>query len=103
MLSFACLPITQLPVSRAPVISEMTSRPRPSNWLVRLLSTKGEVSLAAEKDSSLTHDRSASCKNFRLISNLTEASGIPNSIEEDSRRSAPTVSRNVTVPGDPHQ
>ena len=67
----------------------MMSRPRPSNWLVRLLSIKGLVSLAVEQDFSLTQGRLASRKNFRSMSNLTEANGIPNSIEEDFGRNAP--------------
>ena len=54
--------------------------------MVRLLSIRGQVSLAIEQHSSLTQDRLASRKNFRSISDLTEAIG-----------------ENVTVPGDPHQ
>ena len=40
----SCLPITQWPVSTATVVDIM-SRPRSSNWLVRLLSIRGQVSL----------------------------------------------------------
>ena len=52
----ACLPIKQWPVSMAIVI-EMMLRPSPFNWLVRLLSIEGQVSLAVEQDSSLIYDR----------------------------------------------
>ena len=84
----ACLPITQWLVSTVTVVY-MTSRPRPSYWLVSLLSIKGQVSIAVEQDYSLTQDRLASRKNFHSISKLTEASGIPSSIEENSGKSAP--------------
>ena len=81
----ACLPITQWPVSMATVV-EMMSRSSPSNWFVRLLSIKGQVRLTVEQDSSLTQHRLPMRKNFRSIDNLNEASGIPNSIEDDSGR-----------------
>ena len=64
----------------------MTSPLRPSNWLVRILSIGGQVSLAMEQVSSLTQDRFESLNNFRSLSNLTEASGIPNSMEKNSGR-----------------
>ena len=62
----------QWPVSMANVI-EMMLRPSPSNWLVRLLSIDGQVSLPVERDSSLIQDRLASRVNFVF----------PKSIEED--------------------
>ena len=86
----ACLPITQWPVITATVI-EMTSRPRPSIWLVLLLSIKGWVSLAAEQNTSLTQYKLASWKNFRSMSNLVEVNGILNSIEEDSGWRVPAL------------
>ena len=76
---------------------DMTSRPRPRNWLVHLLPIKGQVSLAVEQDSSLTQDRLASRKNFRSMSNLTEESWIPNSIEEDCGRRAPALSSSAAL------
>ena len=59
--------------------------------MVHLLSIKGQVSLAVEQNSSLTQDRLASRKHFCARANLTEASGTPNSIEEDSGRSSPAL------------
>ena len=67
----ACLPIKQRPVTITTVI-EMTLRSNLSNWLVRLLSIVGQVSLIMEQNSSLTQDRLASRKNFYQITKLTQ-------------------------------
>ena len=75
----------------------MTSRPRPSNWLVRLLSIKGQMSLAVKQNSFLTQDRLTSWKNFRWMTNFTEASGIANSIEEDPGRRAPALASSLAL------
>ena len=86
----AFLPITQWLIRMATVV-KMMPRPTPSNWLVRLLSTKGQLSLAVKQDSSLIQDRLASRKNFRATANLTEAWVTPNSFEEVSESSAPAL------------
>ena len=75
----------------------MMSRPNPSNWFLRFLSIKDQVSLAMEQDSSLTLDVLAFRKNLHAMANLTEESGIPSS----DKLVGPIVSRNVTVPGNP--
>ena len=62
-----------------------------SNWLVCLLSIKSLVRLSVEQDAALIQDNLAFQKNFRAMANLTEASGIPNTIGEDSGRSAPAL------------
>ena len=67
------------------------SRPIPSNFLVRLLTIKGQVSLAVEQHSILTQDRLAFRKNFRAMANLAEASGAPNSVKDYIGRSAPAL------------
>ena len=77
------LSTTQWPVSVATLV-ELMSRPSQSNWLVRLLSIKDQTSLAVKQNSSLTQNRLASRKNFRTMPNLTDASGIPNSVDKDS-------------------
>ena len=81
----ACFPSTQWPVSTATVV-EMASLPSPSNWLVRFLSIKGQVSPVVKQDFSLIQNMLPCRKNFRAMANLTEASSIPNSIEANSGR-----------------
>ena len=61
--------------------------PSLSNWLVRLLSFEGQVSLAVEKDYSLIKDKLASRRNFRQF----ERGGIPRLIEENSGSSVPAL------------
>ena len=56
----------------------MMSRQSPSNWLVRLLYIKDQVSLAVEQNSTLTQDKLASRNS--ALANLTKASDTPNSI-----------------------
>ena len=51
-----------------------------SSWLLRLLSIVAQVSFAMEQDFLLSHDRLEYRKNICLLANLTEVSGIPNSI-----------------------
>ena len=56
-------------VSMATVI-ELMIRPSPSNWLVRLLSIEGQVSLCVQQDFSLAQYRLKSRKNFRAKDSL---------------------------------
>ena len=77
-------------VNTIAVVDRM-SRPRPNNWLVRLLFIKGQGSFVVEQDFSLTQVWLVYRKNFRLISKLTEASSTRYSIEKDSGRSALTL------------
>ena len=94
---FRGLPITQWSVSTATML-EMMSRPNGSNWLVRHPFIKGQVSLAVQQDSLLTQDMLASQRNFCSMSDLTDASGTPNSIEEDPGRSTPAFRRPYSFP-----
>ena len=55
------------------------------------------MSLAMEQDSSSTQDKMASRKNFRSMSNLIEANGIPKSIKEDSSRSTSALASSSVV------
>ena len=98
----ACLPITQWPVNMVTVV-DMTSQPRPRNWLVGLLSIRGQVSRAVKQDFSLSEDRLASLKNLHARFNLGKASGMTNSIEDDSERSAPALASSPALqfPGKP--
>ena len=70
-------------------VIEMMLLPSPSNYLGRLLSIGGQVSLAVELSFSLIQHRLASRENFRAMANFKELSGIPQFIEKDSGRSAP--------------
>ena len=51
----------------------------------------GQVSLSIKYDSSFVQDELASRKNCCLLANLTEVSGIPDSIGEGSRSSVPAL------------
>ena len=67
--------------------------------MVRLLSIEGQ---AVEQNVSLNRNRLESRKNLCTMASLTDVSGIPKSIEEDSESSAPAlassaVSRNITM------
>ena len=69
----------------------------PSNLLECLLHIEGQVSLAVEQGCSLTKDRLDSRKNFHTLTNLTQESGTPTSIEQDSESSVPDLANLLTL------
>ena len=60
---------------------EMILRPNPSNWLGRLQSIKGQMSLAVEQDYSLIKVKLVPRENFRALASLNEVKAFPSRLK----------------------